>query len=503
VRRSIVIAGLLSAAVAFAAPAAAQSPAYEIPPDNPFVGTAGARPEIYVTGMRNPFRWSFDRQTGDMLVGDVGASAREEIDFLPTAQIKGANLGWNCREGEIEGPGQCSVAGAVEPSFTYDHNGSGEAVIGGYVIRDPALSHWVGRYVYGDNSDPRVGWLGAGGVPPTPGTAGDTGLDVGGLTGFGEDGVGHLYATAYGGDVLRLGESQDGTTLTGTPLSGSFSIPMAVAGPAGDPDRLFIAERGGTLKLRVNGELHDFLSVQTTMDSERGLLAVAVAPDYATSGKVYVYSTNTAGDLQLDEFRRSTTDATKADPATQRPILTIPHPDAANHNGGQLQFGQDGYLYLSTGDGGTQGDPENDAQRLDSLLGKIIRIDPTVDGKPPTPLPPAVDTQAPQLKTRAPERQRVLKLRGVVAYGRCDEACTLTLSARLKIGEHSYKLRTASHRGVANQRVRLKAALAKGQRQALRRALRRGRHPKLLLTLRARDGAGNDRVAHRTVRIKR
>ena len=151
---------------------------------------------------------------------------------------------------------------------------------------------------------------------------------------------------------------------------------MQVAGPPGDPNQLFVAEQRRDAEAASRADRFTTSSRCRRLSAgEHGLLSVAVSPDYATSGKVYVFYTNTAADLQVDEFRRAAADPSRADPATRRPVITIPHPVEDNHNGGTLQFGQDGYLYLSTGDGGGQGDPGNDAQRLDSLLGKIIRID--------------------------------------------------------------------------------------------------------------------------------
>jgi glucose/arabinose dehydrogenase len=497
VRRSILIAALLTTAAAVVPPASAQTPAYTIPPDNPFLATPGARPEIYVLGLRNPFRWSFDRQTGDMAIGDVGGSVREEIDFLAHGSIAGVNLGWNCREGTVAGPGPCSAPGATEPAYDYQNSG-GDAVIGGYVIRDPDLSAtWQGRYIFGDINDPSVKWLGPGASGPEQAT----GLSVSGLSSLGEDGLGHLYATSLGGEVLRLRQDSP-TTLEATAIAGSFDSPMAIASPPGDPDRLFIAERGGTLKLRVNGSLYDFLSVETTTEGERGLLSVAVAPDYAGSGFVYVYYTDVNGDLQVDEFRRSANDPTKADPASRRPIITIPHPVENNHNGGTLQIGPDGYLYLSTGDGGSQGDPEGDAQSLASLLGKIIRINPRL-GAPSPPKPPLPkDVTAPRLTTRVAKRQRVLKLKAVIAYARCNEACTLSLSARLQIAKRRYPLHAATIASAANTRVKLRARLTPRARRALRRALKRGKRPKVRVTLSAKDLAGNRSQLRRfTVRV--
>ena len=136
------------------------------------------------------------------------------------------------------------------------------------------------------------------------------------------------------------------------------------------------------MRTRRPGEQTSSTSPRWSQDGgEQGLLAFAVAPDYATSGRVFAFYTNNGNDLQLDEYRRTADGPDRADLSTRRPILTIQHDQAENHNGGQLLFGPDGRLYLSTGDGGTQDDPEGDAQSLGSLLGKILRLD--VGGPPP------------------------------------------------------------------------------------------------------------------------
>ncbi|MET0835133.1 MAG: PQQ-dependent sugar dehydrogenase, partial [Thermoleophilaceae bacterium] len=346
-------------------------------------------------------------------------------------------------------------------------------------------------------------WLGQG-ATGTP--MGIPGLSVPQLTSFGEDGVGRLYVTSQAGPVSLLTASGD--TLTAQPV-GTFSEPAAVAAPPGDPDRLFIAELGGHVRLRIGSQVHDFLDIDALVATggEQGLLAVAVAPDYATSGRVFVFYTANDGDLTLDEVRRSATDPNRADPATRRNLLTIEHSAAGNHNGGQLQFGPDGYLYLSTGDGGGQGDPEGDAQSVGSLLGKILRINPTPGiGPPPAPLAPA-DTRAPRMRTRVPRRQRVLRLRGAVAYAGCNEACTVAAAGVLRVGTR--RLRLAGARRVARasqvgRRLRLKVGLKRRQARILRRALRRGRRPTVRLSLRATDLAGNrSPVTRRTVRVRR
>jgi hypothetical protein len=178
-------------------------------------------------------------------------------------------------------------------------------------------------------------------------------------------------------------------------------------------------------------------------------------------------------------------------------VLTIPHDQAQNHNGGQLLFGPDKRLYLSTGDGGTQGDPENDAQRLDSLLGKVLRIDVAI---PQT----TGDTTAPRLRTLVKSRQRVLRLRGAIVYVRCSEACGVVAGGRLRIGNHLYKLRRANKLARAGKRTRVKVVLGPKGRRVLARALKRHRHPTVRLNMRAVDGAGNrSALTTKSLRVSR
>jgi glucose/arabinose dehydrogenase len=127
--------------------------------------------------------------------------------------------------------------------------------------------------------------------------------------------------------------------------------------------------------------------VNFTLEGEQGLLSVAFPPDYEISGRFYVAFNNKDTDIELDEFTRSESDETVADPATRRVLLTVPHRAALNHNGGQLQFGPfDGFLYMSTGDGG--GQPPGEAARdVNNLLGKILRIKPLPTVKHPYGIP--------------------------------------------------------------------------------------------------------------------
>ena len=479
-------------------PALARGQAYRIPPDNPFVGVAGAAPEVYALGLRNPFRFSFDRQTGDLLIGDVGGGAREEIDWISAAAARGANLGWPCREGEIGGPipqgdARCpSPAPAyVEPLFAYPRPGSSSvAVTGGYIVRDSSLTGLVGRALYADFF---AGEIFALALPPAAPSNTSTDLTVPSLASFGEDAAGRLYVADLAA-VHSLSSSGAGT-LESTELDGPWDQPIAIAAVPGDANRLLVGERGGDVHLVVNGVTQEppLAQVSTTPDGERGLLSVAAAPDFASTGRFYVYYTDPDGDIRVDEFSAF----------GQRNVLTIEHSSAGNHNGGQLHFGPDGYLWISTGDGGGQNDQFNNAQNPATLLGKLLRIDPRA---PALALPAAQDTTRPRLRVRAKRRQRVLRLRGAVAYVRCSESCSVAARGRLRIGRARYRMRPLARAAQAGRRVRLKVRLTRQGRRALRRSARRGRlrRASVRLTLRATDTAGlRSPAVRRTVRVRR
>jgi glucose/arabinose dehydrogenase len=166
---------------------------------------------------------------------------------------------------------------------------------------------------------------------------------------------------------------------------GTFAQPVHVAAPPGDAERLFVVERAGRVQVVVNGQTAatpflDATDVVNDAGQEQGLLSIAFPSDYATSGLFYVFYTDAAGALVVREGTRSAADPNRGE--LGRTLFSVPHPDAANHNGGQLAFGPDGALYVGTGDGGGQGDPGNDAQNPNSLLGKILRVDPRVSAQP-------------------------------------------------------------------------------------------------------------------------
>jgi glucose/arabinose dehydrogenase len=179
---------------------------YTVPGDNPYVNRSGARGEIYAYGLRNPYRFSFDRRAGGLTIGDVGQDAVEEIDYVPGSSGRpprgGYNFGWDVFEGRDRYEGG-SARGHVPPVIAHSQDGGFCSIIGGYVIRDRALGRgWNGRYVYGDycNSRVRLARLRRGGAA-SRGTA----LRVPGLVSFGEDGRGRVYAVSLNGPVYRIG----------------------------------------------------------------------------------------------------------------------------------------------------------------------------------------------------------------------------------------------------------------------------------------------------------
>ena len=167
----------------------------------------------------------------------------------------------------------------------------------------------------------------------------------------------------------------------GTPslkLIDNFSSPVYLTAPPADSQRLFVVEQGGAIRVLHNDTVRTrpFLDLSGRISSggERGLLSVAFHPSYATNGRFYVYFTNPAGDIRIVRYTVSS-DPDSADEATKDTVLRVAHPGQDNHNGGQLQFGPDGMLWVGTGDGGGGGDPAGNGQNKHALLGKLLRLD--------------------------------------------------------------------------------------------------------------------------------
>jgi glucose/arabinose dehydrogenase len=167
-------------------------------------------------------------------------------------------------------------------------------------------------------------------------------------------------------------------TPTLTLQAGGLKQPDYITNAGDGSDRLFVVEQTGQIALIQNGQVLStpFLNISDRVKTggEDGLLSVAFPPNYASKRYFYVYYTNKAGNNVVARYRL-TANGNVADPNSEQIILTLNHPNFSNHNGGQLAFGPDGYLYIGTGDGGGGGDPNNNAQNPKSLLGKILRID--------------------------------------------------------------------------------------------------------------------------------
>lgn len=216
-----------------------------------------------------------------------------------------------------------------------------------------------------------------------------------------------LFLTA-----CQLAKSEGGVSLSAR-FSGDKEVLVPLTGPAAQPvseiqivplaaglrkpvtmvevvdGRYFVAQQDGRIQIIADGELlpEPFLDINeqlATDGSERGLLGLAFHPEYAQNGYFYVVYTNVAGDTEISRFSRSEDDPNRADPESGRLILFIEQP-YGNHNGGQLLFGPDGYLYIGLGDGGAVGDPYDNAQDVGTLLGTILRLD--VDGAEPYAIP--------------------------------------------------------------------------------------------------------------------
>ena len=181
---------------------------YAVPSDNPFVGRSGARPEVWMYGLRNPWRFSWDRETGDLWIADVGQNRLEEIDFLAGGAPAGTNFGWSLREGTARVKGD-NPPGAVLPIFEYGHD-EGCSVTGGYVYRGRRVPSLGGIYVYGDACSGKLwGLVQSGGEQRDQGelpVADDDGVGGSGysISSFGEDAAGELYLLDLGGGVYRF-----------------------------------------------------------------------------------------------------------------------------------------------------------------------------------------------------------------------------------------------------------------------------------------------------------
>lgn len=189
-------------------------PAYTIPPSNPFASNGQGSPEIFALGLRNPWRWSFDRATGDLWLGDVGQNAREEVDLITL----GGNYGWRCYEGDaVFNPSGCQNKSTyVAPIVDHERSGpdAAQAITGGYVYRGTTLDSLQGRYVYGDYVTGNIwAW-------DTEAKASTRLLDTNlNIASFAEDLAGELYVVHLGGEIYKF-------------------VPQAMSAPSNFPTKL-------------------------------------------------------------------------------------------------------------------------------------------------------------------------------------------------------------------------------------------------------------------------
>ena len=205
---------------------------YTVPAGNPFAEAPGADPLIWSYGLRNPFRFSFDRLGGGIAIGDVGENSQEEVDYGPAPQFgAGADYGWDCWEGSMHGPATAEAECATQPEsaftkpiFDYVHVDPGGgaaygcAIIGGYVVRDPSLGGLYGRYLYADHC---LGELRSFELSAPFASDRSEGIAIGELMSFGEDSCGRLYVVGNT-QVSRLVGSEPRTCASPTPLARSY-----------------------------------------------------------------------------------------------------------------------------------------------------------------------------------------------------------------------------------------------------------------------------------------
>lgn len=289
---------------------------YSIPASNPFVGVNGYAAEIWAVGLRNPWRFSFDKETGDLWIGDVGQNAWEEIDFQAASSNGGENYGWNCYEGddEYQTNGCGPEANFTFPIHTYVNNGWPYcSVTGGYVYRGTEYPNMQGHYIFADYC--------AGDLWSIYDNAGswehmDHETTSFSISSFGEDHNGELYFTDLGGEVYKIVDNASGTGLPEVSYE-SFATglnkPVLVA--TDGSTYLYVVEQDGVIKqFDLNGnDLGVFLDINEVVsssadnpggyDAELGLLGLAFHPDFANNGYFYVNYTDNSQNTKISRFQ--------------------------------------------------------------------------------------------------------------------------------------------------------------------------------------------------------
>ena len=219
---------------------------YTVPASNPFVSNAAFRPEIWALGVRNPWRFSFDRATFDLFIADVGQGSWEEIDFQPSSSAGGENYGWRIMEGtHCFNPNPCSAAGLTPPVVEYDHSAGNCSVTGGYVYRAGQYPRMQGLYFYGDFCSGRIWSLKKNGSSWQSSLLLDTAIQI---SAFGEDESGNLYAASYGtGEVYPVVDNGAALPPNTTPTPEvKFGSPSVFVPEAGGGASIPVVRTGDT-----------------------------------------------------------------------------------------------------------------------------------------------------------------------------------------------------------------------------------------------------------------
>ncbi len=250
---------------------------YAIPPDNPFVGnTNGYREEIYAYGLRNPWRFSFDPQTGLLWAGDVGQDRREEIDIIQ----KGKNYGWNITEGTLcyWPMSGCNETGLEPPIYDYGHD-IGDAIVGGFIYHGSLLHEYLGAYIYGDYGSGRIWalWYGPG-IVTTNTELINTGLNI---SSFGIDQNNNLYFCAFDGKIYKLVHIPNIENVTQQP-SGNNIPPNTIV-----QITVTVTDSASTIKkVALNYTINNFTWTAVPMNNSSGGIYTGGIPGYSTGTNV-------------------------------------------------------------------------------------------------------------------------------------------------------------------------------------------------------------------------